>query len=143
MKPLAPDDGSEAGDIGAHEDAEDQEGDDLPDDAGHHEVVADLLLVVVVRCRGGDASARALEDEGEEVAADEDPGVIFGAEEAERGTQVADEVFESQVHARGHEGGRDDQAADLDFEACVGPWVVVQDHPADVPCSKVSDMSNV
>ena len=46
------------------EDAKDEEGDDLEDNTGHHQVVAKLLhlgVVVFGRCR--DAAARALEDQ--------------------------------------------------------------------------------
>lgn len=58
------------------EGAEHEQRGDLPGDTGHHEIVAELL--VAGRVRGGcDAAARTLQDEREQVAQDEDPGVVF------------------------------------------------------------------
>lgn len=58
------------------EGAEHQEGGDLPGYPGHHEIVADLLVSVRV---GGscDTATSTLQDEREQVARDEDPGVVF------------------------------------------------------------------
>lgn len=41
-------------------------------------------------------------------------------------TNRQDEVLEGEIDACGDEGGRDDDAADLDVEAGVTPWVVVE-----------------
>lgn len=56
--------------------AEHQESGDLPGYASHHQVVAELLATVRV---GGscDPATSTLQDEREQVAQDEDPGVVF------------------------------------------------------------------
>ena len=107
-----------------YKDREHDERGDLPGDTGHHEIVADLLRGFRVCCRG-DAAACALQDEGEQITEDEDPGVELGADAGVGAADGEDEVFEREVDARGDEGGRDDQAADLDVEAVLVPWVVV------------------
>lgn len=58
-----------------------------------------------------------MEDEGEEIAHDEDPGVVFGLEAGEARADFEDAVLEGEVDAGGEEGGGDDQAADLDLKA--------------------------
>ena len=60
---------------GGGEDPEDDEGEDLPCDTGHHEIVAHVDHVAPVVGCGCDAATCTLQDEGEEVAEDEDPGV--------------------------------------------------------------------
>lgn len=90
-----------------------------------HQVVADVLHIAAVIGRGGDAAARALQDEREQVAQDEDPGIVFGPDAGEVPADGEDEVFEGEVDPRGEEGGRYDQAADLDVEAVAVEGVVV------------------
>lgn len=67
----------------------------MPDDTGHHEVVANVLHGLVVVGSGGDAAAGTLEDEGEKVAQDEDPGVVARLEAGEVGADLDDDVLES------------------------------------------------
>ena len=111
--------------------AEQDQGRDLPCDTGHHEIVAEFLGGVRVS-GGGDATAGALEDEGEEIAEDEDPGVVFGSDERVITTNGEDEVFESEVDPCGEESRGDDEAADLDVEAIAVVGVAVQHYPPDV-----------
>ena len=122
----------DAGGVQRGEDPEDEEGDDLPDDTCNHHVVAGGGEAGVVVRGGGDPTARALEDERQDVGEDENPGVEARLEDAELRAEFDDDVFESQVDACGDEGRGDDQAADLDFEAVGGPGVVVEDDAADV-----------
>ncbi len=94
-----------------------EESDDLPHDTSDHKIRADFLTARAWSRARGQASTSALEDEGKDVAADEDPGVELGAEAGGVGAQFDDDVFEGEVDAGGDEGGGDDQAADLGFEA--------------------------
>ena len=96
---------------------ENQERDYLPYDTGDHEIIPRFLSAGAVVCGRCDASANTLEDEGEDIADDEDPGVVFGAEAGEGGTELEDDVLEHQVDACCDESGGDDQAGDLDIEA--------------------------
>ena len=118
-------------DVVPNQNPEDQQRGDLPGDTGHHEVVPDILVGLGIGC-GGDASARALEDEREQIAEDEDPGVEFGSYPGVVAADGQDEVFQGQVDAGGDEGGGDDEAGDLDVEARVIEWVVVEQYAADV-----------
>lgn len=120
------------GDIVGDEEAEDDEGEDLPDDTGHHEVVARLLHGGSAVSGGGQASSSALEDEGEEIAKDEDPGVPLGTDAREFVADFEYDVFEGEIDAGGQEGGGDDQAANLDVEAVAGPGVGVEHDTTDV-----------
>ena len=43
-------------------------------------------------------------------------------------------MFERQVDAGGHPGGTNDETADLDHEAGVVVWVVVELDAADIAC---------
>ena len=69
-----------------------EQDDDLQHDAGHHEVVADFLEGGRGR-GGGDGAAAGLEDECEEVAADEDPGVEAGFDFGVFGPEGEGDVF--------------------------------------------------
>ncbi len=124
--------GVHAGSVVRDHAAEDEEGEDLPDDTGHHEIVAHVLhrgAVIGCRC---DASAGSLQDEGEEIGEAEDPGVELGSDAGEVGAEFEGNVFEGQVNARGDEGGGDDEAADLNFESIRRPRVAVEHYPSDV-----------
>jgi len=57
-----------------------------------------------------------LHEDGDEVAGDEDPGVVFGRETGVLRAEVQDEVFEGEVDGGGEEGGGEDETADLDVE---------------------------
>ena len=121
--------GSEA--VVSDQDAEGEQRKDLPRDPGHHEVVAEVLGATGV-CRSGDAAAGALQDEGEQIAQDEDPGVVLRPDAGVVAADGQHEVFQGEVDARGEEGGRDDQAGDLDVEAVAVKRVVVQHDTPDV-----------
>jgi len=41
-------------------------------------------------------------------------------------------VLQRQVYPRSEEAGRENEAADLDFEAGIGPWVPVHDQTTDI-----------
>lgn len=89
----------------------------MPDDTSHHEVIACVLKrgsIVGSRC---DTTSSALEDEGEQVAQDEDPGVPSCLQAGELVTNFEDNVFEGQVDAGSDESRADDQAANLYLEA--------------------------
>ena len=79
------------------------------------------------RCisRRGDASTRALEDEREQVAEDEDPGVEFGSYPGVVAANCQNEVFEREVDTCSDECGSNDETADLDIEAGVIERIVV------------------
>ena len=66
-----------------------------------------------------------MENEGEEVAEDEDPGVEFGSYPGVVAADGQDEVLQGQVDAGGDEGGSDDETGDLDVEPGVIKWIVV------------------
>lgn len=86
-----------------------------------------------VRLRGGvDAAADALQDEAEDVEGDEDPGVQAGLQAGQPGADGQGDVLEGEVDAGADEGGRQDEADDLDLEAVQGPRVAVQQEAADV-----------
>ena len=111
--------------VGDHS-AEDEEGDHLENDTGHHEIVADFLHVRARIGRRCDASAGSLYDEGEKIGEAEDPGVEFGSNAGEVGAEFEGDVFEGEVDAGGDEGGGNDETADLDFESIGGPRVAVK-----------------
>lgn len=82
---------------------EEEQGDDLPDDTGEHDVGADVLGGLGFGA-GGETAAGALQDKGEDVAADEDPGVPARGETRVAGTEGQDEVFQGEVDGCGEEG---------------------------------------
>ena len=53
---------------------------------------------------GGNASSGSLEDEGEQVAEDEDPRIVFSADAREVVTDLQDDVLERKVDSGGLEG---------------------------------------
>ena len=91
--------GADAANIVGHQTAEDEEGDDLPDDTGHHEVIAGLLQGRTAVGCGGDATSGTLEDEGQEITENEDPGVVPGWDAREFRTDFQYAVLESEVDA--------------------------------------------
>lgn len=96
--------------------AEDDERGYLPNNTGHHEIVADLLHVAAAVGSGCDATTRSLKDQGEEIAQNEDPGVQAGLEARERGACFENDVLKGDVDASGDEGRGDDETADLDVK---------------------------
>ena len=107
------------------------QGGDLPYDTGHHKIVPRGLHAVGTS-RGSDASSRTLENQGEEIAGAEDPGVVFGLDAAVLATDGDDKVFQSEVDGAGDECGGDDETNDLDVEAVAIPGVVVQHDASSV-----------
>jgi len=110
----------------------------LPDNTGHHEVVAGLLHGGSVAGGGGNASSGSLEDEGEQVAEDEDPRIVFGADAREVVADLQDDVLERKVDSGGLEGRCDDQAADLNVETSTGPRVAVEHDATNIAWTWVS-----
>ena len=97
---------------------------DLPDDTGHHQVVAHLFHVFRVG-GSGDATSRTLEDEREEITEAEDPCIPFWLYAAVFTADGDDEIFQSEIDGACKEGGGDDETADLDVEAVAVPWIIV------------------
>lgn len=94
-----------------------------------------------MRLSGGvDTAADALEDETEDVEGDEEPCVEAGIETGEVRAYSEGDVLEGEVDAGADEGGRQDQADDLDLEAVGRPRVVVQDDAADIACRRQISM---
>lgn len=71
-----------------------QQGDDLPHDTSDHEVRPRGLRFRARIRAGGRAAAGGLQGEGEQIAADEDPGVEFGAQAGGVGAEFDDDVLE-------------------------------------------------
>ena len=74
----------------------------MPDDARHHHVVADVLHGVVAVGRGGEAATGALQDEREDVAEDEDPGVVPGGQAGVLGADFDDDVLRCRISQHVH-----------------------------------------
>lgn len=115
------------GELGADED-EGEHGDDLGGETGDHEVDADLRHAVGVGGRG-DGAAGGLEDQGEEIAADEEAGDELRGEPREAGPVDGDDAREAEVDGGGEEGGADGQADEVDDEGVVVE-VVLPEHDA-------------
>lgn len=112
------------GEVGAEE-HEDQEGEDLEGKTGDHDVVARFGVLVGVGGGGGHAAAEGLEDEGEDVAGDEDARVREGFDAGVFRAKGDDDAGEGEVDAGGEEGGGDGEAAYLHEEAVLGRWLAV------------------
>ena len=97
--------------------SEDEEGDHLPHDTSHHEVVANILHVRAMIGCSCDASTGSLDDEGEKVGEAEDPSVEFGSYAREVGAELESNVFEGKVYPGGDEGRGDDETTNLDFKS--------------------------
>jgi hypothetical protein len=81
----------------AEEAAEEEDGEDLEAQPGEGEVYAHLALA---RRGGGEAAACALEDEGDEVAGDEDVVEEFGVEARQLGGEGGDASLKQQMSIR-------------------------------------------
>ena len=121
----------EAGKVVSDQDCEYKQRKHLPHDTCHHQIIPQFLVSRCFRSRG-DASTGALEDQRQEIAADEDPGVPFGGDAREVGPEGEDHVLEGEVDAGGEEGRGDDEAADLDVEAVTVPRIIVQHYTANI-----------
>ena len=97
----------------------------MPDDTRNHHVSAHFLGVAAWVGGSGSATASALDDEGEDIAEDEDPGVEAGFQPGKGGAQLDDDVLEGEVDGGGNEGGSDDETADLDLKTVARPRIVV------------------
>ena len=98
----------------------------MPYDTRHHEIVTRVLEAGSrIGGRGG-TSTGTLQDEGKQIARDEDPGIEAGFDAREFRADFQDAVLEREINPRGEEGRRDDDAADLDFEPVARPRVAVQ-----------------
>ena len=100
----------------------------------HHDVIAHIRALIRMAGRARHAAAHGLQDEGDDVAGDEDAGIEMGCEAGVCGAEGADEVAEGEVDACGEEGGGDRKGDDLEqetglieicknlffFEPCVG-----------------------
>ncbi|KAK7995646.1 hypothetical protein PG990_014419 [Apiospora arundinis] len=117
--------------------AQHREGDereDLEGETGDHDVDAHVDLGLVAVARGRDATTSTLQDQGDEVEGDEDPGVGHGLEAgvAQGRVEDVDDAGQAQVHAGGDEGGRDGQGDEVDEEGVEAEDVLVQHDAADV-----------
>ena len=124
--------GSDAQDVIGHQAAEDEEGEDLPDDTGHHEIVAGGLQGGAGVGGCGSTTPGSLEDEREEITEDEDPGVESWWNARELRTDFQDAVLKSEIDAGSNESWGDDQTADLNLKAIARVWVRVKHYTTDV-----------
>lgn len=130
-------------DIFAAQNAKHEQGKHLEDNPRHHEVVARGCTRVGVSGRG-QSSARALEDQGKQIAEDEDPGVVLGRESRIFLPDSQDDMLQGEIDCCRKESlgrvshgrcgcskevrvadRRDNQAADLDVEARHVEWIGV------------------
>lgn len=91
---------------------EECEGDDLEDETSNHDIDSDLLCVVVVS-GSSEAATGALEDEREEVAADEDEGIGPGLDSRGAFSIHDDNTGEAEIDGGSQEGGTNRQADEI------------------------------
>ena len=104
-QPTHPEDGAD-GEIGEETD-EDQQREYLERDPRNEDVIAYVGTFVRVGGCAGEATARGLEEEREDVAGDEDTGVGEGGDAGVLGTESGDYAGEGEVETCGEEGGGD------------------------------------
>ena len=109
--------GAHSGGVVPNHSSEDEEGDHLPYDTSHHEVVANILHVRAIIGCSCDASTGSLNNEGEKVGEAEDPGVELGSYAREVGANLESNVFEGEVYSGRDEGRGDDETTDLDLKS--------------------------
>lgn len=131
-----PADGAE-GEIDRAED-EAEDGGHLEGEAGNHDVGARLGTLLVVRGDRGHAAAEGLEDEGDDVAGDEDSRIILGRQPRVFATECCDNPSQTQVDTRSHERRSNCKTTNLHQEAILAPGVLpahdaagVAEHLAD------------
>lgn len=110
------------------EDAEDEKGENLEAETGHHHIVSGIeRRLVAILSTGSDATANALEDKRENVAGDEDIGVPGRWDAGQRAGVGLDKILQAKVDASGQEGGGDGEQDELDLEAFGAEGIVVKD----------------
>ena len=76
--------------------SKDEQGEHLKDNTRHHQVIAGgCTRVAVSSC--GYPSARALEDQGKQIAEDEDPGIVLGRQTGILRPDSQDDVLQGEV----------------------------------------------
>lgn len=103
------------------EDAKDGHGEELKDDASHHDVGPLVLRGDGIGQRGLGA-ADGLDHEGDEIAGAKDDGIHPGREHGRTAPEVDDEFAEEDVEGGGEEDGGDDEGDDLAEEGIVAVW---------------------
>lgn len=88
-----PSSGVKAGKVVSDQDCEHKQRNHLPHDTGHHQIVSQFLFARRFGSRGY-ASTSALEEQGQEIAADKDPGIPSGGDAREVGPESEDHVLE-------------------------------------------------
>jgi hypothetical protein len=88
--------------------------------ASKHDVISWARILARVRRGAGHATAQRLQDEGEEVARDEDARVESWFEAGVFGAKGGDYSRKAEVEAGSVECGRDCEADDLKQEAVLG-----------------------
>lgn len=110
---------------------EDHQRDDLRHQASDHDVDA-LVQESLLCCDSGDRAAGALQDNGYNVGGDEDIGVGVRCDTRVLGPVECDESLKHDVQAGGEESRSDREQDDVDLEAQLREWVVVQQESSDV-----------
>ena len=72
---------------------EDKQGRNLDHNSRHEEIIAYLLITEIALCSCGNTTAGTLYGESEDVAADEDPGVILRFKARMLGSKAQNKVF--------------------------------------------------
>ncbi|TPX12266.1 uncharacterized protein E0L32_007152 [Thyridium curvatum] len=103
---------------------EDEQRQHLEAQARDHDVVARARRGAAVRGDRGDAAARGLQHERDDVAGDEDARVVRGRDARVGGAERAHDAPQAEVDAGGHEGRPDGQADDLHEEPLLLPGVL-------------------
>ena len=73
-----------------------------------------------------------MQDQGQEVAEDEDPSVELGSYPGVVTADCQDEVFEGEVDTGGDECGSNDETADLNVEAVAVERIIVQHYATNI-----------
>lgn len=109
-------------------------GRDLEGDARDDDVVSGIQQFLIVPPGGrSDTAARGLQNQRADITADENPGEQLGFQARVLGAQVEDDMFQGQIDTGGDEGGRENQAHDLELEAALVPGVIPQQYSTDIP----------
>ena len=93
---------------------EDAQCENLKGDSRNENVVACVGVFVLMGSGTGDSAPCCLEEEGEDVARDEDARIRKGGDAGILGTEGGHDAGEGEVEACGEEGGSDREADDLD-----------------------------